>query len=143
MFCALADRRVAELWLRFRDLGEVIVPAIREVMREQFDADESLSPWTARELNERLGRGRFTLVDLRPTSEYVQGHLPKACSVPFAELAELSTKLPKTRPMYVYCRGPFCAAALAGNRWLVDNQFKSQRLRFSVPEWKAAGLPVE
>lgn len=143
MFCGLADPRVAELWLRFRDLGEIIIPEIREVMREKFDSDKFLSPLTASELNDKLARGRFTLVDLRPTTEYEQGHLPKARSVPFDELAELSNKLPKSLPMYVYCRGPFCAAALAGNRWLTDNRFKSQRLRFSVPEWKDAGLPLE
>ncbi|SMP61094.1 transcriptional regulator, ArsR family [Neorhodopirellula lusitana] len=143
MYCSVADQQVADLWLKMRDLGEVIVPEIREVMREEFDADESLSGMTMAELNEKLERGRFTLLDLRPTSEYDQGHLPKARSVPFDELADLSGRLPKALPMYVYCRGPFCAAAFAGNHWLVDNQFKSQRLRFSVPEWKAAGLPLE
>src|SRR5690606_37748466 len=141
MFCALADPRVAELWLRFRDLGEAVVPEIREAMREKFDADDSLSSLTASQLSEKHGRARFTLVDLRPATEYEQGHLPQARSIPFDELAERSSKLPKTLPMYVYCRGPFCAAAYAGNRWLIDNRFKSQRLRFSVPEWKAAGLP--
>ncbi len=143
VFCSLADPRVAELWLRFRDLGEVVVPSIREVMRETFDSDESLSPMTASEFSEKLDRGRFTLVDLRPRGEYDQGHLPKARSIPFDDLAQLSSKLPKTLPMYVYCRGPFCAAAYAGNRWLVDNRFKSQRLRFSVPEWRSAGLALE
>lgn len=143
VFCSLADPRVAELWLRFRDLGQIVAPNIREVMREKFDSDGSLSSLTPRELSEKLDRGRFTLVDLRPSTEYDQGHLPQAHSVPFEELAELSSKLPKTIPMFVYCRGPFCAAAYAGNRWLVDKRFKSQRLRFSVPEWKAAGLPLE
>lgn len=143
VFCSLADPRVAELWLRFRDLGEIVVPSIRELMREKFDSDESLSPMTARDFSKKLDNGRFTLVDLRPTAEYSQGHLPKARSVPFDDLAELSSTLPKSLPMYVYCRGPFCAAAYAGNRWLLDNRFKSQRLRFSVPEWRDAGLSLE
>lgn len=143
VFCSLIDPRVAQLWLRFRDLGESVVPSIREVMREKFDSDESLSPMTAREFSEKLDRGRFTLVDLRPSSEYAQGHLPTARSVPFADLAELSSELPKALPLYVYCRGPFCAAAYAGNRWLIDNRFNSQRLRFSVPEWRDAGLTLE
>lgn len=143
MFCTLADRRVAELWLRFRDLGEVIVPEIREVMREEFDADESLSPLSPRDLQDKLDRGRLTLVDLRPVTEYEQGHLPRARNVPFDSLADLARDLPKSYPMLVYCRGPFCAAAYAGNHWLNDQRFKSQRLRFSVPEWKDVGLPVE
>ncbi|WP_372725733.1 rhodanese-like domain-containing protein [Novipirellula sp.] len=82
-------------------------------------------------------------MDLRPASEYDQGHLPKARNVPFASLAETAAKLSKSATMLVYCRGPFCAAAFAGNRWLREHQFKSQRLRFSVPEWKAAGLSIE
>ncbi|MFG0262216.1 MAG: ArsR/SmtB family transcription factor [Novipirellula sp. JB048] len=143
VYCSLADPRVAELWLRFRDLGEVVVPEIRELMREQFDGDEGLSPLTELELDDKLARGRLTLLDLRPPSEYEQGHLPRARNVPFATLADAAPKLPKSAAMLVYCRGPFCAAALAGNRWLREHQFKSQRLRFSVPEWKAAGLSIE
>ncbi len=143
VFCSLADPRVAELWLRFRDLGEVIVPEIREVMREEFDADETLSPLSPQDLRDKLNRGRLTLVDLRPATEYDQGHLPKARNIPFDSLGDLASDLPKSYPMLVYCRGPFCAAAYAGNYWLNDQRFKSQRLRFSVPEWRDAGLPIE
>lgn len=143
MFCSLADPRVAELWLRFRDLGEVVVPQIREVMRDEFDADDALSPLTPSDLRDRLQRGRLTLLDLRPASEYEQGHLPHARSVPLEALAERASELPKSYLTLVYCRGPFCAAAMAGNHWLNDHRFKSQRLRFSVPEWRAAGLPLE
>lgn len=143
VFCRLADERVSELWLRFRDVGESVVPEIREIMRDEFDADPALSPLSAQELRDKLNKGRVTLIDLRPASEYAQGHLPKARSVPFDALAESAGDLPKSSSMLVYCRGPFCAAAFAGNQWLRQHRFKSQRLRFSVPEWKAAGLPVE
>ncbi|MCM2370149.1 ArsR/SmtB family transcription factor [Aporhodopirellula aestuarii] len=143
VFCSLADPIVAELWLRFRDLGETIVPEIREVVREEFDADDALSPLTIEEFHQKLDRGRFTLVDLRPTNEFAEGHLPKARSVPFAVLTEQANQLPKSSPMFVYCRGPYCAAAMAGTHWLRDHRFKSQRLRFSVPEWRAAGFDVE
>lgn len=143
MYCALADPSVAQLWLRFRGVGEVVVPEIREVMREEFDADERLSPLSPKDLQNRMARGRLTLVDLRPTREYEQGHLPKARSIPLDQLAGGVDHLPKSYPMLVYCRGPICAAAIAGNRWLNEHQFRSQRLRFSVPEWADAGLPVE
>ena len=142
-FCRLVDQRVSEMWLRFRDLGERVVPEIREIMREEFDADRNLSPLSVEELSTKLKRDRFTLLDLRPSSEFEQGHLPKARNVPFDMLEESAGDLPKSSPMLVYCRGPFCAAAFAGNQWLRQHRFKSQRLRFSVPEWKAAGLPVE
>lgn len=142
VYCTLADPHVAKLWLDFRDLGEIIVPEIREVVREEFDADESLSPLTMDDLHQKLGRGRFTLVDLRPPNEFAQGHLPNARNVPFASLSERSFKLPKLSPILVYCRGPYCAAAIAGTLSLREQQFDARRLRFSVPEWRAAGLEV-
>lgn len=142
-YCRLRDERVSDLWLRFRDLGESIVPDIREIMREGFDDDAGLSPLAVDELAGRLQKRRFALLDLRPREEYEQGHIPTARSVPYEILSEASEKLPKKTPLLVYCRGPFCAAAIAGNNYLREHRFNSQRLRFSVPEWKAAGLPVE
>lgn len=142
-YCRLRDQRVSDLWLRLRDLGETIVPDIREVMRHDFDDDEGLSPLGVEELSAKLKKGRLALIDLRPLEEYEQGHIPTARSLPFDTLSQVSEKLPKKTPLLVYCRGPFCAAAIAGNDFLREHRFNSQRLRFSVPEWKAAGLPVE
>lgn len=143
VFCRPSDERVCELWLAFRDLGELVIPAVREIMRTDFDADEALSPLSEQELHDRLEKGRFALLDLRPAAEYEQGHLPKARNIPFDSLDEAAGRLPKKTPLLVYCRGPFCASAIAGNHRLRDQQFRSQRLRFSVPEWKAAGFTVE
>ncbi|WP_153556260.1 ArsR/SmtB family transcription factor [Roseimaritima sediminicola] len=143
VYCRLADERAADLWLRFRDLGETVVPEIREIMRTRFDNDEGLSPLGPTDLADRLADGRVSLLDLRSPSEFQQGHLPRAQNVPFATLSEAAAELPRRRALLVYCRGPFCAAAFEGNRWLREQRYKSQRLRFSVPEWKAAGLPVE
>ncbi|MCG6155876.1 ArsR/SmtB family transcription factor [Rubinisphaera margarita] len=142
-FCYLSDARVLELWLRLRDLGEIIVPEIREIMREDFDADTGLSPLTPNDLNTRLKRGRFILLDLRPGAEFEKGHLPRARNIPFDTLETACEHLPRKTPLLVYCRGPFCAAAMEGNQRLRDQSFNSLRLRFSVPEWRAAGLPVE
>lgn len=142
-YCRLSDPKVADLWLRLRDLGETSVPAVREIMRDEFDNDEGLSPLTIEQLHTKLVKGRFALIDLRPEAEFAQGHIPRARSIPVADLREMLPKLPRKTPLLVYCRGPFCAAALAGNRELRDNRFSSQRLRFSVPEWKAAGFNVE
>ncbi|NNJ25924.1 ArsR/SmtB family transcription factor [Alienimonas chondri] len=138
--CRLTDDRVGELWLRLRDLGEVVLPEVRETMREEFD---DASPISERELFAEIEGGGVTLLDLRPEEEYAAGHLPSARSVPFDVLGEAEPDLPRQGPLYVYCRGPFCARAVAGHRLLRKATRASQRLRFSVPEWRAAGLPVE
>lgn len=146
--CRLSEQKVEHLWLHLRDLGELILPEVREIMREHFYDPEEVSSFTVEQLNRELNqaernRNEFTLLDLRPEEEYNAGHLPQAQNIPFAELESSHTKLAKRRPLLVYCRGPFCDGALAGNRWLRKNRFRCQRLRFSVPEWKAAGLQLE
>lgn len=143
VYCRLSDDQVGQLWLDLRDLGEVLVPDIREIMRDQFDADEELSPLTEQELDIQMRQGDILLLDLRPATEYAAGHLPTARNVPYDELSTAMPKLPKRSPLLVYCRGPFCVNAYEGNRQLRENRYRAQRLRFSVPEWKAAGLPVE
>jgi rhodanese-related sulfurtransferase len=142
-YCRVRGQRVSDLWLKLRDLGEDILPNVREIMREDFDGDKGLSPLGVLELAERLEKGRIALLDLRPLDEYEQGHIPAARSIPYDVLSEAIANLPRKTPLLVYCRGPFCAAAMGGNDYLREHRFNSHRLRFSVPEWKAAGLPVE
>lgn len=58
--CRLADDRVMQLWLQLRDLGEAVVPDIREIMRDSFDGGEELSPLDEHQLAERLRSGKVT-----------------------------------------------------------------------------------
>lgn len=143
VFCRLASDQVSQLWLRLRDLGELVVPEIREVMRDTFDGDEGLSTLTEKELYAQIKDGKLILLDLRPSNEFSQGHIPTARSAPTDALDTIMKSLPRKSPLLVYCRGPYCAMAYEGNRQLRRSRFRSQRLRFSLPEWKAAGLPVE
>lgn len=143
VYCRLANDDVAELWLKLRDLGEHIVPEIREIMREDYGAPEELSPLTVAELHEALEHDHVNLLDLRPAVEYKQGHLPTADNIPFDILRSTDIDALRNGPVLVYCRGPFCAAALEGNQYLRENALHAQRLRFSVPEWKAHGFPLD
>ena len=52
-------------------------------------------------------------------------------------------ELPTDRDLLVYCRGPFCLMAIEGVQRLRALDLPARRLRFSVPEWKAAGLPID
>src|SRR5260370_1064322 len=47
------------------------------------------------------------------------------------------------RPILAYCRGPYCITALKGITSLRELGIPAQRLPFGVPEWKAAGLPLD
>lgn len=141
--CRLANDQVEGLWIALRELGETILPESREIMRTTFGASESLCPLSEREVWEEVRKGRGVLVDLRPDDEFDVGRLPRALHVPFETLPAGARELPSGRDLLVYCRGPFCLMALEGTRRLREMSYPAQRLRFSVPEWRLAGLPIE
>lgn len=140
--CRLASDEVSSLWIALRDLGEEIRPDVREAISQVAGDSESLSPLDEKQVWTEVRRGRSLLVDLRPHDEFVTGHLPKARHLPFDNLAAGARELPSDRDLFVYCRGPFCLMAIEGVRQLRGWDYPARRLRFSVPEWKAAGLPI-
>src|SRR5207253_1621059 len=81
--------------------------------------------------------------DVRPPEEYARGHLPGAASLPLAELRRRLRDVPKDRDIVAYCRGPYCVYAHEAVRLLRSKGYAARRLEDGLPEWVAAGLPVE
>ncbi|PTY04278.1 ArsR family transcriptional regulator [Opitutaceae bacterium EW11] len=145
VFCRLAGDNVAQFWLALRTLGEELLPEARDVARQFTDDRRALAPLSPSELAAELRNGRVTLLDLRPREEYATAHLPGARNLPAGEItaghvAELPRK-PCGR-VYAYCRGPYCVMGLEGTRKLRALGLPVRRLKFSVPEWVAAGEQV-
>jgi ArsR family transcriptional regulator len=51
--------------------------------------------------------------------------------------------LPAGRDIVAYCRGPYCFLSVDAVRALRAAGRRAGRLGDGVPEWRAAGLPVE
>lgn len=141
--CRLAGDRVEGVWIALRELGQAILPEAREIMRTTFEDPEALSPLDERAVWAEVQDGKGVLVDLRPDDEFEEGHLPSALHLPFQSLPTEARRLPNGRDLLIYCRGPFCLMALEGTRQLREMAYPARRLRFSVPEWRLAGLPIE
>ncbi len=45
--------------------------------------------------------------------------------------------------MVAYCRGPYCVLAIEAIRVLREQGFTAVRLDTCLPDWRAAGVPVE
>ncbi|HWQ93617.1 MAG TPA: metalloregulator ArsR/SmtB family transcription factor [Clostridia bacterium] len=139
----LRSEKAATFALDLRRLAEEVLPEVRDIMREYFENPESLSPLTERELLEEIKAGRVLVLDLRPEDEFAAGHLPRAIHIPLADLKERARHLPRKAKFLAYCRGPFCLTAVHGTDTLRAMGLDVRRLRFGVPEWKAARHPVE
>jgi ArsR family transcriptional regulator len=92
---------------------------------------------------DRLKAGLVTILDVRPEDEFALGHLPGALNVPLAELERRLADFDPQREIVAYCRGAYCVLSYEAVAMLRARGFKVRRLEDGLPEWRAAGLPVE
>lgn len=144
IFYRLASPGVIALW---RSLQAVASERIAEVDRlaRAYKGDlDGIELVTRDELARRLRRKDDVVVlDVRPAEEYAAGHLPGAVSIPVTELKRRLKELPRSKDIVAYCRGTFCAFAPEAARYLDRKGFRARVLDAGLPDWQAAGLPVE
>jgi ArsR family transcriptional regulator len=63
--------------------------------------------------------------------------------MPLPELRERLPELSLDREVVAYCRGPYCLLAAEAVSLLRTRGLRAVRLADGLPEWRAAGLPVE
>ncbi len=95
----------------------------------------------------RKGAESFVLIDSRPTGRYVQGHLPKALSIPLSELEKEGEKLlpaDKTRTLVFYCGGLSCMLSPKSAAIAMKLGFKDVRMYpEGEPGWKKLDYSTE
>lgn len=117
--------------------------AVRELLADSMSAQERLEAMSRDELVQRLHEQSITLLDVRSHEEYALGHLPGAISMPLDELQQRLAELPQDQEIVAYCRGPWCVLSSTATAALREHGFKVRRLDSGLPDWQAAGLPVE
>ena len=138
----LAGDEVAEFVAALRDLARARLAEVDRVVQDYFVARDALEPISREELVERASRGNVVILDVRPTEEFVAGHIPGALSVPLDQLDAALSRLPKRARVVAYCRGSYCVLAPQAVQCLRAKGFKARRLVDGMPEWRLAGLPV-
>lgn len=139
----LADEDVFRTWQAIRDLAESRLVEIDRVVEAYLEDRDALEAVDATELMERLSDGSVVILDVRAEEEYQAGHIPGALSVPVDALEAALQTLPKTRELVAYCRGPYCVFSDEAVAFLRARGYRARRLRQGLPDWRAAGLPVE
>lgn len=82
------------------------------------------------------------LIDVRSPSEYGSGHIPNAINIPLQTLTAKLDKIPKNRPVVLYCTTGYRTAM--GVMSLQILRYTNVRaFPPSIQGWKAAGEPLE
>jgi len=143
IYYRLSNNNVFKAWKAVRELGVERIAAIEKVVKEFRKSKFDLETVTIDELLEKLDSGKVTILDVRPESEYKQGHIANAISIPIEELSKRLKELPKRSEIVAYCRGPFCVYADEAVALLTKAGYKATRLEEGFPDWKIQELPIE
>jgi rhodanese-related sulfurtransferase/DNA-binding HxlR family transcriptional regulator len=139
----LADEDVFRTWQAVRALAEARLSEVDRVVEAYLEDRDALEAVDATELMERLSDEGVIVLDVRPEEEYRAGHIPGALSVPVDGLEAALQALPKDREIVAYCRGPYCVFSDEAVALLRSRGYRARRLRQGLPDWRAAGMPVE
>ena len=142
VYYRLAGAEVFELSKVLRTVAEGRLAELERLVREHFGDREDAEAVPMAELLKRARSKQVVILDTRPASEYVAGHIPGAISVPVDDLQRRLQQLTKGKEYVAYCRGPYCVYADRAVELLRANGRRARRLLDGFPEWRAAGLPV-
>ena len=143
VYYSLAGNDVAALLSALREVSEHRVAEVERLLRTWLAHRDELEPVPAREVLERAKKGLVVVLDVRPPEEFSAGHLPGAVNIPIHELEKRLKELPRRKEIIAYCRGPYCLMSYDAVSLLRNKGLKARRLEAGLPEWRAAGLPVE
>jgi rhodanese-related sulfurtransferase len=143
VFYRLGDDAVLTMLSGIHKVAERNVAEVERILRSYFNARDNLEPVSRAELTKRIRQGLVTVLDVRPEDEFALGHLPGARNVPLNQLKRLVSKLDPNTEIVAYCRGPYCVLSFEAVAQLRRLGFKARRLEDGLPEWRAAGLPIE
>jgi len=139
----LADPVVETLLRSLKATAEEQLAELDAVAREYLEGRDEFEPIDRDELRRRLKKGSVTLIDVRPSEEYEQAHLPGAISVPIDQVKHWARTAPRKNQVVAYCRGPYCVYALKAVAELRKRGIDATRSEDGVVEWRAAGLGLE
>jgi rhodanese-related sulfurtransferase/DNA-binding transcriptional ArsR family regulator len=142
IFYRLADDKVLQLVVSVREVAQVRLAEVEQVMDAYFVARDTLAPIGREQLLAQVARGDVLVIDVRPHEEFEAGHIAGAICIPFDELRARLGEIPAGQEVVAYCRGPYCVLAPQAVELLSAHGVRARRLAEGLPEWRMAGLPV-
>ncbi len=139
----LSDSQIPVMMGCISRIAEKHLAEVERIVREHFDARDSLTPVGRGELIARVREGGTMVIDVRPAAEFEAGHIPGAVNIPVDELPQHLETLPREQEIVAYCRGPYCMLAFEAVARLREAGYQARRLEDGFPEWKAENRPVD
>jgi rhodanese-related sulfurtransferase/DNA-binding transcriptional ArsR family regulator len=132
----LAHDEIYRSWQMLRELGLNHIAEMEKLVKDFREKRNSLEAIRMDELMTRMKSKNVVVLDVRPATEFKDGHIPGAINIPIEELSTRIKKLQKNKEYVAYCRGPFCVFADDAVQLLTKKGFNAKRLNEGYPDWK-------
>jgi rhodanese-related sulfurtransferase/predicted transcriptional regulator len=139
----LAGDDVVQLINSLRRTAELHLAEVERLTQTYLTNKAAMEAISAEELLARMARDEVTVLDVRPYAEYAAGHIPGAVHVAPDALESELHKLDDSKTIVAYCRGAYCVYAFHAVQTLHQQGIEALRLADGLPEWRAAGLPIQ
>ena len=139
----IAGEQVVRFWFSLRELAREQLSELDRIMVDLVAGRDSLLPISRDELLAKMQTGEVVVVDVRPEAEYKAAHIPGSLSIPVEQLEARLATIPSGKQVVAYCRGPYCLLSVDAVEVLRSRGIPAVRLEDGVPEWRAAGLPLQ
>ncbi len=139
----LAGDDVVQLITSLRRTAELHLAEVKRLAHTYLTDKQAMEAINAEELLARLTRNEVTLLDVRPYAEYAAGHIPGAIHIPPDAVGEHLQNLDDQKTIVAYCRGAYCVYAFHAVQTLRKQGITALRLAHGLPEWRAAGFPIQ
>lgn len=134
VFYRLASPKVAQLISLLIDLSEENLTKMQTLTKNYNQVSNIDIPALKKEITTK----EPYIVDLRPESEFKQGHLPYAHNIPYTEIDDRLAQLPKMQEIILYCRGRLCGITEDVGQKLQEKGYKITAFNNTVQEWQLA-----
>lgn len=125
---SLANNKVLDVWLSLQNLASDLMPQIQED-EETFCPPELCSGLTTAEILKQVASGKAILIDARMAEDFENTPALGALHIPSSQLNKHLSTLSKTKNIFVFCRGRYCALANPVVMSLRKKGFKAFRIK--------------
>lgn len=139
IFYRLADPSILLLLQAARSTAESRLAEVDRLLDQLYASRESFPQVDFKSMQTQLDKEEVQLLDVRPQSEFHNGHLPNAFSIPLNELENRLSELSPQHNLIVMCRDTYSTLSDQAVIFLNQRGFHAARLSLGFLEWKAQG----
>jgi rhodanese-related sulfurtransferase len=119
-------------------------PEVAAAKKATSPPDDGVRRVSAQEAQELVAKGQAVIIDVRNQAAFDQGHIQGAKLIPFNEIQNRASELPKDKTIVTYCSWPNEHTSAGSVVTLKSKGFDNAvALLGGYAAWQSAGFPIE